>query len=173
MADTAKVDFSKIFQIAVVVPDLQKAMEHYWNLFGIGPWEIRTFQSPDHKNTILRGKAVKYSMKVAFTMIGNMMWELIEPLEGPSIYKEFLVEKGGGIHHVHFAVDNYDQTVATLKKKGINVQMEGFWNGLTYAYLDTEAELKAIFEISKPLNPPFPPPEAVYPPSVSAAEVKK
>ncbi|MGD0918075.1 MAG: VOC family protein [Thermodesulfobacteriota bacterium] len=166
-ASKEKVDLKNVIQVCVVVKNIRKAVESYWNLFAIGPWKIYTFQPPDLTNATLHGKLEKYSMKIAITMIGNMMWELIEPLEGPSIYKEFLEERGEGIHHVHFAVDNYDQTVAALKKQGINILMDGSWKGITYAYLDTERELGAIFEISKPLDAQLPPPEAVYPPSNS------
>jgi hypothetical protein len=98
-------------------------------------------------------------------MIGNLMWELVQPLEGPSTYKEFLEQKGEGVHHVQLAVDNFDQMIATLGKKGIGVLMKGDWKGLSYAYLDTEKELGTILEIKKPLEWVAPQPEATYPPS--------
>ena len=44
MASAEKVKIKQVLQIGVVVKDLQKAMERYWNIFGIGPWHIYTFQ---------------------------------------------------------------------------------------------------------------------------------
>ena len=44
--------------------------------------------------TALRGSEQPYSMKLALTQIGPVQWELVQPLERPSIYEEFLVEKG-------------------------------------------------------------------------------
>lgn len=166
MASKEKVELKQVVQVCVVVKDIQKAMERYWD-FGIGPWAIYSFQSPELTNTTLHGKPAKYSMKLAIAMIGNMMWELIEPLEGPSTYKEFLEQKGDGLHHVLLAVDNFDKTIAAMEKKGVGVLMKGDWKGLTYAYLDTEKELGAILEIFKPLEWAPPQPEATYPPSPS------
>ena len=164
MVSAEKIEWKQGVQVCVVVKDLQKSMERYWNL-GIGPWAIYTFQSPELSNTTLHGKPAKYSMKIAVAMIGNLMWELVQPLEGPSTYKEFLEQKGEGVHHVQLAVDNFDQTIAALEKKGIGVLMKGDWKGLSYAYLDTEKELGAILEIKKPLDWGPPQPEATYPPS--------
>ena len=166
MINEKRVELKQVVQVCTVVKDIQKAMERYWK-FGIGPWSIYTFQPPELTNTTFHGKPAKYSMKLAIAMIGNVMWELIEPLEGPSTYKEFLEQKGEGLHHVLLAVDNFDQTVATLGKKGVGILMKGDWKGMTYAYLDTEKELGAVFEIFKPLDWIPPEPEAIYPPSAS------
>ena len=32
--------------MALVVPDLEKAVQHYWNYFGIGPWHFYTYEKP-------------------------------------------------------------------------------------------------------------------------------
>jgi len=164
MVNAEKIEWKQVIQVCVVVKDLQKSMERYWDL-GIGPWAIYTFQPPELTHTTLHGKPAQYSMKLAIAMIGNMMWELIQPLEGPSTYKEFLEQKGEGLHHIQLAVDNYDQTIATLGKKGIGVLMKGDWKGMSYAYFNTEKELGTILEISKPLDWVPPQPEATYPPS--------
>jgi methylmalonyl-CoA/ethylmalonyl-CoA epimerase len=164
LVNSEKIEWKQVIQVCVVAKDLQKSMERYWNL-GIGPWAIYTFQSPELTNTTLHGKPAKYSMKLAIAMVGNMMLELIQPLEGPSTYKEFLEQKGEGLHHIQLAVANYDQTIAALGKKGIGVLMKGAWKGMSYAYLDTESELGTILEISKPLDWAPPQPEATYPPT--------
>ena len=39
-------------------------------------------------------------MKLSVARTGNTMWELIEPVDGPSIYQEFLDERGEGLHHL-------------------------------------------------------------------------
>ena len=81
--------------------------------------------------------------------------------------KEFLEQKGEGLHHVAVAVDDYDKTVAALEKQGIGILMSGVLRDATYAYLDTEQALGAIFEIYKaPPGFEMPRPEATYPTSV-------
>jgi len=166
MASAEKVKINQVLQISVVVNDLQKAMERYWNIFGIGPWHIYTLQPPAMTNTTLRGKPAPYTMKLALTQIGNIQWELIQPLTGPSVYKEFLDKHGEGLHHVACDVGDYDQAVATMKKHGIGILMSGDTPVDSFAYMDTEDIIGAPIEILKrTADFKMPPPEATYPPS--------
>ena len=91
---TERFVLKEINQICVVVKDLKSSMESYWKLFRLGPWSVYTFAPPELTDTIVRGKPKKHSMKIALTNIGPLMFELIQPLEGESIYKEFLEKKG-------------------------------------------------------------------------------
>ena len=86
-------------------------------------------------------------MKIAAARIGNIQWELIQPLSGRSSYHEFLEEKGEGLHHVAIAVEDFDKTVAALEKHGIGTVMTGRFRESTYAYLDTGPALGFITEI--------------------------
>ena len=168
MAGAEKVKIKQVLQIGVVVKDLQEAMELYWNIFGIGPWHIYNFKPPFVTETILRGKQVPYTMRLALTQVGNIQWELIQPLEGPSVYKEFLEQKGGGLHHVACDMGDYDQAISALKKLGIGVAMSGTTPVDTFAQIDTEKKFGVGFEIYKrTADFQMPPPEAIYPPSVS------
>ena len=36
----------KIGQIAVVVHDLDRALQRYWSVLGIGPWSVYTYGTP-------------------------------------------------------------------------------------------------------------------------------
>lgn len=166
MASEEKVEIKQVLQVGVVVKDLQKAMERYWNIFGIGPWHVYTFQPPAVTNMTFRGKPVVYTMKLALTQIGNIQWELIEPLTGPSAYKEFLEQRGEGVQHIACDVGDYDQAVATMAKHGIGILMSGSTPADSYAYMDTEETLGIALEIYKrPAEFEMPPPEATYPPS--------
>jgi 4-hydroxyphenylpyruvate dioxygenase-like putative hemolysin len=58
-------------------------------------------------------------MKLSLCDIGNVQWELIKPLDDKSIYYEFLKEHSFGLHHVAFAVNDYDETVNYFRQNGI------------------------------------------------------
>jgi methylmalonyl-CoA/ethylmalonyl-CoA epimerase len=165
MQQAEKVKINKVLQVCVVVKDLQKSMEMYWNVFGIGPWKIITFQPPALHNTTMRGKPEAFTMKLGLAQIGNLQWELIQPLTGNSTYKEFLDKHGEGLHHVAVDVGDFDQAVASMKKHGIGTLMTGQMPADSFAYMDTEKVLGTIIEIYK-RSPDFKPnpPEAVYPP---------
>ena len=51
----------------------------------------------------------------AETHVGDMGFELLQPLEGPSIYREWLDEHGEGLHH--FAVMRHLRGVRELKRR--------------------------------------------------------
>ena len=165
MTNEEKVVARQMHQVSVVVKDIQAAMERYWKLFGIGPWQIYTFEPPELSDSTIHGKPEPYSMRIALAEMGDVQWELIQPLSGPSIYKEFLEEHGEGVHHVSFGVDNYDHAIASLKEKGVDMLMGGSWHGATFGYVDKEKDLGVIVELFK-MSPDFsmPAPEATYPP---------
>jgi methylmalonyl-CoA/ethylmalonyl-CoA epimerase len=87
-------------QIAIVVRDLDATMREYHRAFAWGPWRIYDFRHLPHHDTHVRGKVVAYSMRTAVTRVGGVDLELVEPLEGPSQYQEFLDQKGEGLHHI-------------------------------------------------------------------------
>jgi methylmalonyl-CoA/ethylmalonyl-CoA epimerase len=161
-----KIVLKQVLQVSVVVEDLQKSMERYWDLFGIGPWEVFTFQPPDLTHPAIRGKSKPYTMKLALAQIGSMAFELIQPLTGPSIYQEFLDRKGEGFHHVAVApAYDYESALEAFEKRGIKILMSGTWAGTTYAYMDAEKALGAILEIYQ-MRPPGivrPAPEGIFP----------
>jgi len=164
MTSKDKIVANQMHQVCVVVRDVQEAAERYWKLFGIGPWDIYTLGPPELTDMVIHGEPKPYTMRVGLAYVGEVQWELIQPLSGASIYQEFLESRGEGVHHVAWGVDDYDQTLATMREQGIDVLMSGCWRGTEYAYLDTEKALGSIVELFK-YSPDFvmPEPEAVYP----------
>ena len=79
-----------VSQVSLVVNDLQPAMERYYEAFGWTGWRVFDHVEPMHHGTQLRGKPVPYSLRGAEVMVGDLNFELLEPLEGPSLWREFL-----------------------------------------------------------------------------------
>ncbi len=94
----AKVGIQNTLQLGFVVEDLFQAMKGHADALGIGPWQIYTIQPPELTHMTIRGRPESYGLKVGITQVGNVQWELIQPREGPSIYREFLKRKPGGGH---------------------------------------------------------------------------
>ncbi len=139
-----------ISQIAVVCHDLQKTMETYTKLLGWGPWNVYRHEPPRLHDTVVRGEQVDYTMLGAETHVGDMGFELLQPLEGPSIYKEWLDQHGEGLHHVAVMLHDFDESTE-LKKRfagiGSPVLMGGrIGETIEFFYLDTEPSLKIILE---------------------------
>jgi Glyoxalase/Bleomycin resistance protein/Dioxygenase superfamily len=152
-----------VLQVGLVVRDLQKSMEAYWKLLRIGPWKIYTYAPPMLREATVRGQRVDYSMRVAHAQAGPTQLELIEPLEGPSIYEEHLAVKGEGLHHIQSRIEsNIADVVAAFARVGIGVLMSGKFGEGEFYYLDTELTLGVIYEIFQRKSRPAP--ETVYPP---------
>ena len=141
--------FNRVDQVAVVVRDLDAAVAEYTRCLGVGPWWVGTYAPPKLTDMWIRGEAVAYSMRIALAWTGETLWELIQPLDGPSIYKEFLEAHGEGLHHVQLAYGEmaYEALLQTLAERGCPSLMEGTFCGLHFAYFDTEGPLKTIVEV--------------------------
>ena len=78
--------------------------------------------------------------------------ELIEPIGGPSTWQEFLDERGEGVHHIAFFVEDTDQVVALLEGNGIAVVQQGDYTGGRYTYVDSAPALGVILELLENLG---------------------
>jgi methylmalonyl-CoA/ethylmalonyl-CoA epimerase len=158
--------FGKVGQVAVVVRDLQASMEKYWTELGIGPWRVFTFAPPQVKQLTLRGQPADFAFRAAFASVGDIIWELIEPVRGESLYTEFLRERGEGLHHVGVYVPSLDLALATAKEAGYPVLQSGRGYGRDgdggFAYLGTEGVASAIVEVIEIPRERLPP-DFVYP----------
>ena len=77
--------------------------------------------------------------------------ELVQPREGPSIYEEWLAQRGEGLHHLGFWVDSLTDAAAEFTASGYEAIQTGAGYGLDgdggYSYFDTSAELGVILEL--------------------------
>lgn len=156
-----------IAQVAIIVPDLDKAVENYWKLFGIGPWHFYTYEKPLVKKMSYHGQPADYQMRIALSYIGPLRIELIEQKAGESIYADFIREHGYGVHHFGILVDDMQAALEQAKQAGLTMTMDGAGFGLQgdgrYAYLDTEDTLGVTLEfIERPKERVEP--EKVFPP---------
>ena len=132
-------------QIGIVVKDLNKAIEYYSTVFGIGPFKA---MHPKFHNKTYRGKPTDFDMKLAFTNWKPVQVELIEPLRGQNIYYDFLKKNpDGGIHHLGYEVPDLDEAINNYARNGINVIQGGRVEGGGHAYFDTESLLGFIIEV--------------------------
>ena len=162
--------FKDINQVATVVSNLEDAVKKVSKTLALGPWEIITFGPPRHFDTQVRGKPVFYSHKLAIAYMGPVQFEIIEPLEGPSIYKEFLKEgKDGMLHHVaryYQSWNDINQEIARFEKQGIKVIQTGRFGTKEkygqYFYFDTIPKIGFTYEITMiPIDLPHLPPEQI------------
>lgn len=150
--------------ICLVCPDIETSVRRCVEELGIGPWEFHDFVPPWQKDEIIGGKPMPYSMRCAFADLGTVSWALLEPLEGPTNYAEFLARKGAGVHHAAFEHDglDYDGCIAEFARRGYSVAQSGFFGG-RYCYFPTRESADIIFELVDAAGGEMPEPVGRFP----------
>lgn len=145
--------FRAAIQIGVVVRDLDQSSAALSAVFGIGPFRVVECPPPGREQQqFYHGEPVKFRTRQAFADLGTIELELIQPLEGQSIWADFLAERGPGIHHIRFNVPDHAALSDYLKDKGIGKTQEGagIRDGSYWVNYDTEKLVGFIVEILQP-----------------------
>jgi methylmalonyl-CoA/ethylmalonyl-CoA epimerase len=100
----------KIDHIAVVVKDIDKAVQSYTDMFGFEV--VEKMDGPGGEFT---------SVMMA---CGDIRVELFQPLKSANSFSKFLEERGGGLHHVSFTTDDIMKEIENLKENGRKLQNE-------------------------------------------------
>lgn len=162
-----------VAQIAIIVPNVDQAVERYHETFGIGPWHFYTYQHPLVADMSYMGRPAEYSVRIALSYFGPMRIELIEVGEGDSVYADFIKEHGYGVQHVGFLVDDMSSAIEQWEEAGFRMTMDGSGFGPDgdghFAYFNTETDFGVTFElIQRPARRH--PPEKIYPPPDPSAD---
>jgi methylmalonyl-CoA/ethylmalonyl-CoA epimerase len=95
----------RIHHIGIAVHDLEAAITLYRDTFGVTDWERISF--PDRH------------MNIAVCQIGDTMLEFITPTSNEAAFAKHLAEKGEGVHHIAYEVDEVNPALQTLKSAGL------------------------------------------------------
>jgi methylmalonyl-CoA/ethylmalonyl-CoA epimerase len=98
---------TKINHIAIVVPDIDNALTFWQDCLGL---------KVDHVEDVPSQKSI-----VAFLPTGDSEVELVKPTAEGTGAAKFLAERGPGMHHLCFEVDDLDGMIVDLKSKGVRV----------------------------------------------------
>ncbi len=86
----------------VVVKDAEATAESYTKKLGAGPWKFTDAGQ----------------LKLAHGNVGEIQYELLEPLEDTSLWAKFLAEHGEGLHHICHNVADVDEAAEKLEADG-------------------------------------------------------
>ena len=129
-----------ISQVALVVNDLEKSMREYTEAMGWGPWNIYEYKPPRIHDILVRGNPQEFTWIGAETPVGSTYVELLQPLEGPSIFRQFLDQRGEGLHHIGYWAKTMDEADAIrdmFKARGTPLLMSAWIDRVFSYYLDS------------------------------------
>jgi methylmalonyl-CoA/ethylmalonyl-CoA epimerase len=143
----------RLFQIGIVVADLDAGLRRSADIVGEQRWRCYDFgQVGRHE---YHGRATTCSLRLALNDASPQM-ELIQPLEGDSIHRDWLAERGEGLHHIGFVVPSVERAITAMAALGIAVIQSGTGFGAAgdgdgaYAYFDSASSFGVITEAVEP-----------------------
>jgi methylmalonyl-CoA/ethylmalonyl-CoA epimerase len=98
---------TKLHHIGIAVRDLAATIDLYTRLFGVGEWE--------------RISMPERHMEIAVCHIGDTLLEFITPTSDEAAFAKFLHERGEGMHHVAYQVEDIEQALQTLEQGGMRL----------------------------------------------------
>lgn len=97
--------FKKINHIGIGVRDIEKVTKLWTDIFGVEA----------------RPEVIEGDMKVVMLPVGDVLIELLAPIDNQGVMAKFLEKRGEGIHHVCFEVENIEEALQELSARGIDL----------------------------------------------------
>jgi len=131
----------KLSQYAFVVKDLD-ATSAFWQKLG---FPAMTFTQGGLRDLKHRGQPGLFDQRLGWQRQGDIVYEWIKPVKGPTVYDEHLQKAGEGFHHLAFDVSDIEQTGQEWSAKGFPIVQSGAWGDEgkpgsgKFAYSDTSS----------------------------------
>lgn len=135
----------RFIQIGIVVKSVDETLKYFQEMFGFKDFEVRYV---DYPTATYYGKVAGYKGKRGFFNLGNTQIELIELVSGKTIHEDFLKNKGEGLNHLGFRVDDLESAKKNAEKAGLHV-IQSFTrpDSSGFAYIDSDKVGGVIIEM--------------------------
>jgi hypothetical protein len=136
-----------VYQMAYIVADIRSAAERWARLTGAGPFML--FEHFQFNDPQYHGKPADVDISIALGFSAGLCVELIEQHdERSSIYHDWRMQKGYGLHHVAVLSEDFPRDIerwAALEAPAVFTA--GFGENTRLAYLDTREALGHYLEV--------------------------
>lgn len=105
----------------MVVAELNSAMDTWHKILGLSFWVFEVNET----NSRFSGSGEAFRVRFAFGLMGASGIELIQPVQGETIYSRYLTERGPGLHHLGFLVMDLGASKSQLESSGCRLLMDG------------------------------------------------
>jgi catechol 2,3-dioxygenase-like lactoylglutathione lyase family enzyme len=140
------------FQLGFVVRDLERAVREFNDKLAAGPWRGWLF-GPRGKGREYNGEPAEWILRLVLND-RIPQYELIEPVEGPSIHADWLEKRGEGLQHVAYVVESLERITAEMEAAGhpavARIHSFGADGDGAAAYFDTADSLGFLVEAVEP-----------------------
>ncbi len=148
MKHISKLGTNFVTQIGFIVKDINITKKKFAEFLGVDEPEAFWTDGIEQSKSEYHGKPCPARARLAFFKVGeNLDIELIEPDQEPSVWRDFLNEKGEGIHHIAFVIKGMKEKIAVLEASGMRLAQTGEYTGGRYAYVEAYDDLKCLIEL--------------------------
>ncbi len=146
----------KLYQVSMMVRDLDAAKARFRELLGVEAWVDIGIDSAQMPGCEYYSKPAQHTARLAIGRRDGACFELVEPLTGPTVYRDALDRRGECVHHIMVSLappQDFEHAAATLAQRGIVVGQSASIPGLmNFAYFDGGKPLAGLFvEVIQPL----------------------
>jgi methylmalonyl-CoA/ethylmalonyl-CoA epimerase len=155
MSNQSRLDLGPVVQVGFVVRDAAATARAWTERFNLAPPQIVDWPPPERNlegTRTFRGQPANFRMRLVFVETGPVQLEFIEPLEGESLFSEFLAQHGEGLHHILFEVDDPRAVAAGIDAQILQSGGSVLRPGAEWVYLDTQEMLGCIVELREKLK---------------------
>ncbi len=100
-------NFIRLNHVAVLVPDLEEALQFWRDQLGLDLDKVETVSSME--------------VEIAFLPLGESEIELVQPTSSTSGLAKFLEKRGPGLHHICLEVDDIKAKLDQLKAADVRL----------------------------------------------------
>jgi methylmalonyl-CoA/ethylmalonyl-CoA epimerase len=132
---------SHIEHIGIAVKNIDEAIPFYENILGLKCYAVEEVK--DQK------------VKTAFFMVGQTKIELLESTDTEGPIGKFIANRGEGVHHIAYAVENLEECLKEAEEKGIRLidqQPRKGAEGLHIAFLHPKSTAGVLTEFCEDKN---------------------
>ena len=142
-----------IEHVGFIVKDLDAAVAHFKDFYGIEEFQYYNF-TPSRVWSY--GKEVEnYTLKIAMCSVNGESSgiEIIQPVSGEGVHKDFVTAGNNGLHHIAFKVDDFDYWREFFVNKGsrfvFESETEDPINGYRRCFYAEDKENNMVYEIKE------------------------
>jgi len=136
-----------VMQVGIIVRDIESKARAWSEILGLPEPDIIITDSVEKTRAEYKGRPLAGRARLAFFQMGQVTVELIEPVDGPSTWKDQLDEHGDSLHHIAFDIEGMKEKTDYLNSQGVPLIQKGEYEGGRYAYFDGVTRLGTIIEL--------------------------
>lgn len=148
----------QLYQVSVMVHNLEAAQQQYEKILGISAWvPIGIDTSAGVEGATYYGEPVEHTATLAIGRRGEVCMELVQPLEGPTVYRDAIAKYGETMHHIMVTICSPAEHQAAIEKmaaEGVVVaQAAAIPPLMGFGYFDGGQTMPGMFiEVITPLS---------------------